>query len=264
MISTTHNILYVAEYRPNKITLRLPVRKVGITGKGNSTVDSRMGQLSNGTEAFAGVYAKQAYKFPDEFGSKKAESFLHNLFDKMKLRTNREWFDGLVDGESNIIEEQVKSYIDNLRFYGLNIIDLLEDMTPGQEETVISDDNEEIILKGADKTTWSPWSNDMANKLVEILKECSTNVTLKYTIYRLHIKIDGVSYFNLRDRSEPNTRLHIIEKNIEKLQKIKTLLTNKNIDYNITDDINLWISDIDMDFLKNNGDLIKEIYSIKK
>lgn len=192
------NILYVASYKEIQGVIN-PVRKVGITGGGNSDTKSRMRILSNGTEAYSEIEAIQAWELPGVLPAQELEDHLHQLFDILNLRTNREWFNG-GSGDHNIIEELVEKEIRFLISKGFEIKALHE----FSKETDILDENNEKIKIKANKTQL-PYSVKINgspitfSSFADILRE-----TFKVLVDSNKIRVENIPH------SKNNSRKYII------------------------------------------------------
>ncbi|HIF9172261.1 GIY-YIG nuclease family protein [Photobacterium damselae subsp. damselae] len=89
------NILYVMELIDSGRQIEIPYKKVGITGKGNATLDSRIRQLS-GTKCPVKVFCRAAWKFENAKG---LEAAIHKLLDDKRMEG--EWF---LDPDDDLVE----------------------------------------------------------------------------------------------------------------------------------------------------------------
>jgi len=90
-----HSIIYVMRHIDSGGHIKIPYKKVGITGSGNATLNSRLQQISNTKSPIKAQYVA-AWKYDD---AQKLEKALHSLFENFKAEG--EWF---YDEEDNLVE----------------------------------------------------------------------------------------------------------------------------------------------------------------
>lgn len=128
---------------------------------------------------------------------------------------------------------------------------------------VEQEDEEEA--KQVTENTWSEkaeWTLDTAKKHLELLSEIEKRIELKFTQSYVSIVINNRSYYKYNKRTKPNSLFWFNVKEEEKVDAIKKLLDEKNIDYSYSK-YKDFIFTIEKNFLTKNQDLMIKIHEIK-
>jgi len=131
-------------------------------------------------------------------------------------------------------------------------------------DVYVEQDDEEESNPVTEKT-WrekAPWTLETAKKHLEALTEIEKNIELKFTQSYISIVINGKNSYQYDKRTKPNSFFWFNVKEEEKVDAIIKLYEESNVVhiYNKYKDFNLTY---DIDFIKNNMELIKKIHVIK-
>ncbi|MDQ7051307.1 MAG: GIY-YIG nuclease family protein [Enterobacterales bacterium] len=91
-----HSIIYVMRHIDIGGNIDIPYKKVGITGKGNATLSSRLQQISNTKSPIKAQYIA-AWEHSD---ARLVENAIHSLLDDSRIEG--EWF---LDKEDTLVEQ---------------------------------------------------------------------------------------------------------------------------------------------------------------
>jgi hypothetical protein len=91
----THSLVYVMRHIDIGENIDIPYKKVGITGKGGATLDSRLRQISNTKSPIKAQYVAAWH----HSSAKEIESALHSILDECRIEG--EWF---LDKDDTLVE----------------------------------------------------------------------------------------------------------------------------------------------------------------
>jgi hypothetical protein len=141
--------------------------------------------------------------------------------------------------------------------YVLNFTKII-DIYVEQEE----DEQDVTPVNESTWSTYSTWTNTNAKELHSYLKDKYKRINLRYTQSYISINIDGRNAYYLCKRNQPTSALFFGIKDEEKAEAIKTMLEKDNIAFSYNKYKEFMLT-IDVDFLKQNIRLIKEIDDIR-
>lgn len=126
------------------------------------------------------------------------------------------------------------------------------------------EENEED-LKQVNESNWnndSPWTNDNAKELFNILKEKHDRINIRYTQSYISINIDSKKSYWFYKRSKPNSALLFSVRDDEKAEAIKKELEVKEVEYIYNNQKDFMLS-INLESLKEHIELINKIDKIR-
>lgn len=126
-------------------------------------------------------------------------------------------------------------------------------------------EEDESETKQVNEATWkndSPWTNENAKALFDILKDKHDRINFRYTQSYISINIDGRNAYWLCKRMKPTSALFFSVKDDEKVEAIKKILEEKDIDYNYNR-YKEFMLNVDMKSIKKNIDLINDVHAIR-
>lgn len=126
------------------------------------------------------------------------------------------------------------------------------------------EENEED-LKQVNESNWnndSPWTNDNAKELFNILKEKHDRINIRYTQSYISINIDSKKSYWFYKRSKPNSALLFSVRDDEKAEAIKKELEAKEVEYIYNNQKDFMLS-INLESLKEHIELINKIDKIR-
>jgi len=128
----------------------------------------------------------------------------------------------------------------------------------------IEPDENEDEVKQVNEATWnknSPWTNSNTKELVKALKDEKRKINFRFTQSYISLNINGKNAYWLCKRMKPTSALFFGVKDDEKVETIKKILENNDIEFTYNRYKEFMIN-VNSDFFKTNGKTLNEIHSI--
>jgi hypothetical protein len=130
-------------------------------------------------------------------------------------------------------------------------------------EEISEEENEGKIVNEASWVTNSKWTLNNAKELQKILESENIKFTLNYTQNYVSLIINGKgNAYWLYKKSDPKSHLGFKEKDVEKIEAIKTILDTSELTYNYNKYNEFYIY-LDAEILKTKKEIFKQINAIR-
>lgn len=127
-------------------------------------------------------------------------------------------------------------------------------------------DDENENSKQVNEATWNidaPWVNSTSKIMFNAFKDKLKGVNIRHTQYYISININGKNDYWFHKRAKPNSQLSFIIKNEEKMETIKSLLSEKNVDFTLNEANSQIVITVDEESIKKYIDVLLEVHEIK-